>query len=262
MANFDKHATGTFCWPELCTSNWKEGKAFYTQLFDWGADDQPIGEDIFYTMLQHQGADIGAMYQMEQAQLDENHPSHWLNYIAVDDVDRYAAKVSELGGEVVAGPHDVMDAGRMAIIIEPGGARFALWQGNQHPGAGKLKEPGTMLWNELVTRDTNKSREFYSALFGWQAVVQDMDGMAYTLFSLTGSEEPIAGMLEMTQEWGEDIPSHWMTYFAVENCDNSIAKAKKLGAEICVPATDIPEVGRFSVLTDPQGAVFSIIQSA
>jgi len=146
-------------------------------------------------------------------------------------------------------------------MIEPGGAMFALWQGDAHPGARILKEPGTMLWNELATRDAKKSADFYCGLFDWQVKEQDMQGMPYSLFFIGDQEEPVAGMLTMTDEWPKEIPPHWMIYFSVEDCDAYIEKAKSLGANICVEATHVPGVGRFSVITDPQGAVFSIMQS-
>ncbi|MGO2127092.1 MAG: VOC family protein [Pseudoalteromonas prydzensis] len=254
------HPHGVFCWSELCTSDWKNGKAFYTELFAWGADDQPIGDDLYYTMLQKQGDDIAAMYQMPNEQKNAATPSHWLAYIAVDNIDEVAAKAKQLGAEIIAGPHDVMDAGRMLLLNEPGGALFALWQGNKHKGCKRLGELNTPYWHELATRNSAKSREFYCQLLGWQCVEKPMEGMNYTLFTV--ADQPVAGMLEMTDEWPADIPAHWMIYFAVDDCDNYAATAQQLGGEVCVPPTDIPEVGRFSVITDPQGAVFSIMTSA
>lgn len=254
------HTQGVFCWSELCTQNWAAAKAFYTQLFDWQSDDQPITEGMYYTMLQKQGDDIAAMYQMPAEQAQEQVPSHWLNYIAVDDVDSMAEKARALGAEIIAGPHDVMDAGRMVMICEPGGALFALWQGKEHKGCQRLNELNTPYWYELATRNSRESRDFYCQLLGWESEVKPMESMDYVLFKVNG--KPIAGMLEMTDEWPSDIPAHWMIYFAVDDCDNCITKAQQLGGEICVPATDIPDVGRFSVITDPQGAVFSILKSA
>ncbi len=256
----DNHPHGNFCWNELCTQDWAAAKKFYTQLFSWQNEDQPIDEDIYYTMLQKQGDDIAAMYQMPQAQTQADVHSHWLSYIAVDNVDAATEKAKQLGAEIIAGPHDVMDAGRMVMISEPGGALFALWQANKHKGCQRLNEPNTPYWHELASRNSAKSRDFYCQLLGWESEVKAMEGMDYILFNVTG--KPVAGMLEMTDEWPADIPAHWMVYFAVESCDNTIVKVQQLGGEVCVPATDIPDVGRFSVITDPQGAVFSILESS
>lgn len=253
------HPHGVFCWSELCTSDWKKGKAFYTELFGWGADDQPIGGDLYYTMLQKQGDDVAAMYQMPVDQAQSDIPSHWLAYIAVDNIDSVAEQAKLLGAEIIAGPHDVMDAGRMVLLNEPGGALFALWQGNQHKGSKRLGELNTPYWHELATRNSEKSRAFYCQLLGWESEITPMENMDYTLFKVDG--KPVAGMLEMTDEWPAEIPAHWMIYLAVDDCDSYALNAQQLGGEICVPPTDIPDVGRFSVITDPQGAVFSIITS-
>eukprot|EP00487_Bulimina_marginata_P000157 TRINITY_DN10307_c0_g1_i1.p1 TRINITY_DN10307_c0_g1~~TRINITY_DN10307_c0_g1_i1.p1 ORF type:complete len:123 (-),score=30.11 TRINITY_DN10307_c0_g1_i1:6-350(-) len=85
-----------------------------------------------------------------------------------------------------------------------------------HPGARKLHESGTVCWTELATKNAEQSRAFYSQLFDWQSEVEDMEGMLYTQFKI--GSNPVAGMLEMNEEWG-DIPAHWMTYFAVDDCD-------------------------------------------
>ncbi|WP_100912433.1 VOC family protein [Pseudoalteromonas spongiae] len=257
MASYTKHQAGTFCWTELCSRDWASAKAFYTQLFDWQHDDQPIGDDLYYTMLQLNGKDIGAMYQMEAERLEQKVPSHWLNYIAVDNVDATVEKAKQAGARVIAGPHDVMDAGRMAMFFEPNGAMFAIWQGNQHCGSQIKNEARSVCWNELASKDAEASRQFYSAVFGWQYKVEDMDGMPYTIFTL--GDEEVAGMLEMNEEWGE-MPAHWMTYFQVTNCDETLAKVEELGGTVCVPATDVPNVGRFSVINDPQGGFLSVIE--
>ncbi len=258
MSKIENYLHGTFCWSELCSHNWKDGKAFYTSLFNWGYDDQPIGENLYYTMLQKQGDDIAAMYEMDQEQVTAGVPSYWLAYITVDNVDECALKAQSLGAEIIAGPHDVMDAGRISMIKDPGGATVALWQGNAHKGCKRVEELNTPYWYEMATRDTKVSKDFYCSLLGWQSETKPMDNMQYTLFLVNG--KPIAGMLEMTKEWPADIPAHWMIYFAVENCDTAIKKAVELGGQVCVPATDVPDVGRFSVICDPQGAVFSVIQ--
>ena len=160
MNNKNNYPQGIFCWAELCTHNWKDGKAFYTSLFEWGNDDQPIGEDEYYTMLQKQGDDIAAMYQMPKEQVDDSTPSYWLTYIAVDDVDICAIKAQKLGAQIIAGPHNVMNAGRMLMLKDPTGAIVALWQGKEHIGCQRPCELGTPYWHEMATRDSEASRPF------------------------------------------------------------------------------------------------------
>ncbi len=258
MAKVTQHPHGSFCWPELTSNNWQAAKPFYCELLNWGFDDQPIGDDMYYTMLQVAGDDVAAMYQMEASLVEKNVPSHWLSYISVSDVDALVPKITELGGQVLHGPHEVGDAGRMVMLADPTGATCALWQGKSHPGAKRIQEPGTLYWTELATRDIQASESFYTALLGWSIQKQDMGEFEYTLFTV--NDQPVAGMLQMTEEWPESVPPHWMVYFAVEDCEAKAKQATLLGGEICVPPTQVPNVGTFSVLTDPSGAVFSIIK--
>jgi uncharacterized protein len=254
----NSYPNGMFCWSELTAMDVQKAKRFYAELFSWGMDESPIDDEgNVYIMLQKNGADLGAMYngkaELERTKMN----THWLGYIAVDSVDQTVAKVESLGGQVSIKPMDVFTAGRMAVIHDPSGARFALWQGNEHKGAKRIGETSTVCWNELATRDLAASIKFYQGLFNWSAETKPVGDSSYTEFTLAG--QPVAGMIEMTDEWG-DVPPHWMTYYAVDDCDSSVAKAAELGAHICVPATDIPDVGRFSVIADPQGAVFSVIK--
>ncbi|MBQ4834211.1 VOC family protein [Pseudoalteromonas sp. MMG010] len=260
MSNINKYQQGQFCWAELCTSHWAKAKTFYTGVFQWGHDDQPIAEDAYYTMFNKQGDNIAAMYQMPKEQLAQGAASHWLAYIAVDDIDACAQKVKALGGQLIVGPHQVMNAGKMLLLQDPSGSVVALWQAIEHPGCKRQNEFNVPYWHELATRNTVSCRDFYCQLLGWQYEIKPMEGIDYTLFLLAG--KPVAGMIEMDEQWPEDTPPHWMVYFAVLHCDSTTEQVKQLGGEVCVVPTDIPDVGRFSVLTDPQGAVFSILESA
>lgn len=257
MPEIKTYEPGTFCWVELATTNGKGAKKFYTQFFGWDYFDAPAGPDMVYTMFKRREQDVAALYQMGKE--EEGTSPHWRSYVSVNDADHVTSKAKALGGKVLAEPFDVFDAGRMAVIQDPTGATFSLWQPKEHIGARLVNEPGTFCWNELATRDTRTATEFYSKLFGWKTRVQQMGLTTYTTFMV--GDHPNAGMLQMTKEWG-DVPPHWMVYFAVDDCEKSVDKAKNLGAGIMVPPTDIPEVGRFSVLQDPHEAVFSVIRLA
>lgn len=248
-----QYQQGQPCWIELATHDWAAGKAFYQALFGWGADDMPMPEG-HYTMLQIDGDDIAAMYPMPAEM--EALPTHWTIYFAVDDVDATSKAVTQAGGEIIAGPHSVGDAGRMALCTDPEGCRFALWQGQDHIGIKRSQESNTLCWVELACRDTAAAKQFYSQVLGYQTKLNDVADFEYTEWY--ADEQAIGGMMAMTAEWGDTL-AHWMSYFAVDDCDVSVTKAQTLGATVCVPATDIPNVGRFSVLNDPQGGVFSII---
>ena len=251
-----EYTPGTFCWVELVTSDGGSAKKFYTELLGLGFNDQPVGEDAVYTMLNKDGKNVAAMYQMNEEQKSRPVYPHWNSYVSVINADETTETVKSLGGTVLMEPFDVFDAGRMAMFKDPTGASFAVWQPNQHIGAQIGNEPGTLCWNELATNDTQKAGEFYSKLFGWK---NQTDGGTppYTMFM--NGERMAAGMLEIQKEWGE-VPPNWVVYFAVEDCDASAEKAKSLGGNILNPPTDIPEIGRFAVLNDAQHAAFAIIQ--
>jgi hypothetical protein len=253
MPQVTKHAPGSFCWPELATTDAEGAKAFYGGLFGWTATDSPAGPDMVYTMLKLRGLDAGALYGMDSKQ-QQGVPPHWNAYVAVENADESAEKAKSLGGTVVMGPFDVMDVGRMAIIKDPTGATFCLWQARKHIGVGVKNEPGALTWCELDTRDLAKAKAFYTALFGWTT----KDSPEYTEWMLGG--EPIGGMMSIPKEWG-DVPPSWLTYFAVADADATAAKAKELGGKVIVPPMDIPGTGRFSVLADPQGAVFAVYEA-
>jgi predicted enzyme related to lactoylglutathione lyase len=167
VTEFTSHVPGSFCWAELSTTDQKAAVAFYRDLFGWSVNDQPIGPDDVYSMLQLDGRDIGAAYTMRAEERQMGAPPHWNLYVAVANADETAARAQELGGTVLAPAFDVMDAGRMAIIQDPAGAIFEVWQPGRHIGARVLAEPGALCWSELSTRDPVAAERFYTRLFGW-----------------------------------------------------------------------------------------------
>jgi predicted enzyme related to lactoylglutathione lyase len=251
------HAPGTFCWADLGTTDTAAAKRFYTGLFGWSFEDRPMAGDEYYTMLELRGKHVGALYPQQEDERTAGIPPHWLCYIAVDSADKAAARAAELGGTVLAPPFDVLDAGRMSIIRDPEGAVVALWEARNHPGAGVLGEPGAMCWHELATRDTARAGDFYGALLGWTRETMPMEKFTYTVFRR--GEQMAGGMMPIMAEWGA-MPPNWGVYFAADDVDASAARAEELGGKICSPPTDIPGVGRFAVIQDPQGAMFSLFR--
>jgi predicted enzyme related to lactoylglutathione lyase len=249
-----EHAPGTFCWIELATTDGPGAKKFYSELFGWEAQDNPIGPDMVYTMLKLNGKDVGALYQKGEAM--KQVPTHWASYISVTSADETAAKTKALGGTVVQEPFNVMEVGRMAVIADPTGAHFCIWEPKVHKGVGVKGEIGSLCWNELLTNDTEKAKDFYTKLFGWTSKT-DGGETPYTEWS--NGDEHIGGMMQIQPFMGP-IPPNWGIYIAVEDCDATVTKATSLGARTYVPPTDIPKVGRFAVLADPQGAVFNVIK--
>lgn len=121
-----------------------------------------------------------------------------------------------------------------------------------------FQQHGAFSWCELMTADTEAAKSFYGQLFGWTLKDVPMEGMTYTTLAAGGQE--IGGMMSVSAPGVQGNPSpHWGVYVTVENVDASAKKAEELGATLLVPPMDIPNVGRFSVIQDPQGAVLSII---
>jgi predicted enzyme related to lactoylglutathione lyase len=164
--------------------------------------------------------------------------------------------VEENGGAIVAAPMDVGQEGRMAVFTDPAGAAFSVWQARDNPGAQLVNAPGALSWNELTTRDPAAAKRFYGAVFGWDAQDNPDGDTTYTIWKL--GDKPIGGMLPMGGS-SRDLPPIWMVYFAVEDCDATADTAASLGGEVVVAPTDNAQ-GRFAVINDPQGAIFSIIQ--
>ena len=255
----ERYIQGQPCWVELASHDASAGKHFYSALLGWSLQDMPIPDGV-YTMFNlaigDETDEIGAAYQMHAEMSSQGEPTNWTVYFAVDSVDDTIELARSCGGELLLGPHDVGTAGRMALLSDPEGAKFAIWQAGEHIGAGKRGEVGTLCWVELACRNTELAKEFYPKILGWKVQPGDMPDFEYTEWLVDG--QSFGGMMEMTEEWG-DIAPHWMLYFTVEDCDETVVKAAKLGGKICVPPTNIPKVGRFAVINDSQGGFFSVI---
>ncbi|MGB0385395.1 MAG: VOC family protein [Ardenticatenaceae bacterium] len=251
MSNTISYPHGTFSWADLRTTDGPAATAFYTGLFGWEAIDFPIPGGGVYTMLQQEGQDVCALSEMSP---EEQSPVVWNSYITVDDVEATAGNAGELGGQLITPPFDVMDNGRMAVIQDPTGAFVALWQAYQHKGAGIFNIPNTMSWNELATRDPEGAKAFYTSLLGWET---QTDPTGYTAWMNNGRAN--GGMMQITEEWG-DVPPHWAVYFSVADCAATANQAQQLGANVLRSPFPAGDVGFISVIQDPQGAVFSVIQ--
>ena len=258
MQELPNQKPGSFCWVELGTTNAEAAKNFYRILFGWDYEDHSMGPDGMYTIIKLNGKDVGGLYQLSSAMLQEGMPPHWLSYVAVTSAEDATAQAISAGGAVIKEPFDAGPNGRMSVIQDPTGAVFATWQAKAHPGAGAYREIGASCWNELGTSDSQKAGDFYAALFGWEREV--LSGpMEYTVFKNNG--EGIGGMYEITPEMGP-IPPHWMVYIAVNDCDGTVQKVTELGGGVIRPAEDIPNIGRYAILRDPASAVFAIIKPA
>lgn len=256
MPHVDKHAPGDFCWIELGTSDQNAAKQFYSSLFGWVPNDMPMGPDSFYTIFRLDGRDSAAGYTLTSQETGQNVPPHWNLYVAVENADAASNKAVELGAKLLAPAFDVFDAGRMAVLQDPTGVIFTVWQANKNTGIGITNEPGALCWADLNTPDRAKAKEFYSALFGWKFIPgEGKDDNGY--LHIMNGEKMIGGMPPPRPG-----PPHWLIYFYVADVGASSAKAKELGATFYVEPMSMEGVGRMTVLADPQGAVFAMFKES
>ena len=121
----------------------------------------------------------------------------------------------------------------------------------------QLPANGAFCWNELGTTNLEAAKKFYTELLGWKLKESDTAGMIYNEIVVEGC--PKGGMFQMGTEFG-NIPSHWMPYVSVDDVDAKANQVTELGGKVCIPPTNIPNVGRFCMITDPTGATISLIK--
>jgi predicted enzyme related to lactoylglutathione lyase len=260
MGTRTSYEPGTFSWVDLGTTDREGAKSFYEGLFGWDAVDNPMGEGDTYSIMTVGGESVAAIYDQPPQQRDAGVPPFWFSYVTVASADEAAAAAKDAGGSVHAEPFDVMEAGRMAVIADPTGAMFGMWEPRENIGAGRVNEPGCLSWNELATNDVEAASNFYTELFGWS--IEELDTGGGPRYWSIGHEGGASGQNGGVRELGpgeEGAPSFWIPYFAVESVDGTLARATELGGATIVPGTDIP-TGRFAALRDPQGAAFAIFE--
>jgi predicted enzyme related to lactoylglutathione lyase len=251
-------APGTPSWIDVTLPDVDKGKAFYHALFGWDYEDQ-FDDDggRVYSMARKNGRDVSGLGWLSPEMAAGGMPPVWGSYVTVANVEKTAPRVAELGGTIVAPPMDVMNAGRMIVTMDPTGAVLCFWEPKEHNGADLVNEPGTFCWSELQTRDTAAAESYYTQLLGWTATTSDAAGMTYTEFSLDG--RGVAGMMAMPPMVPAEMPAMWLVYFAVADCDATIAKVAELGGSVVMPPMDIP-AGRFALVHDDQGSMFYVIR--
>jgi predicted enzyme related to lactoylglutathione lyase len=254
MGERTSHDPGTFSWCDLSTTDPGSGKQFYGGLFGWEFEDRPAGDGVVYTMCHIGGKAACAISALREEERAQGVPPHWNNYVTVDDLDARSQKAGELGGNAIVPPFDVLEAGRMAVVADPAGAVFCMWEPKESIGAEVVNVPGAMTWNELATKDFDGAKEFYAGLFGWR--FDDVEGGPVP-YSVIFNGDRSNGGIRQQGEMEAGIPPNWVPYFAAASVDETASKAGELGGQVLMPGTDVPN-GRFAAVADPQGAVFSI----
>lgn len=246
MPEMTRYEHGVPSWVDIGMHDLAAGVGFYTALFGWTGQD--MGEETgHYTIALKDGKQVAAIAPAQDAG-----PPRWTTYVNVDDVDQVARTAEAAGGKTLVAPMDVLGEGRMAMFTDTTGAPIAAWQPARHLGAQLVNEPGALVWNELTTSDLAKSKAFYATVFGWGWAGDDQYAQAQV------GGRSIAGVLPRPADIPADVPDSWQVYFGAADVDASTAQAVDLGATVLASPMDIPGMGRFSVLSDPQGAVFAL----
>jgi uncharacterized protein len=267
MSERDGYEAGVPCWVDTGQPDPQAAVSFYGGLFGWEFEDRmPSDAAGRYFAAKLRGRDIAAI----GSQPDEAPPTPiWNTYIWVESADDATAKVASAGGTALMEPFDVLDAGRMAVLGDPAGATFCVWQAGGYKGAQLVNEPGAWSMSSLNTRDPQGAKAFYGAVFGWETSSFDLGGAEVTMWHLPGyvGGEPlqpvprdvVATMAPMGDRFADDVPPHWSVDFWVDDVDASAEKAGELGGGVVAPPYDIPGTElRQAVLLDPQGASFSV----
>jgi uncharacterized protein len=249
------YSQGAFCWSECSSSDVEGAKAFYGEVFGLDAEESPLPEGGIYVQFQKDGKDVAGLTPQQPHEREQGIPPHWNTYIAVDEADVVTKEAERLGATIAAPPFDVLESGRMAVVIDPTGAAIGLWQAKDHIGAQVYAEEGTIGWWELMNQDPQRAIEFYTQLFGYGTEEYPSATGPYTVLRHKG--ENAAGIMAAPQP---DISASWTPYFVVADADATLEKAIALGAATMMPVTEAENVGRFSWITDPQGAAIAFIK--
>ncbi|MDQ6838695.1 MAG: VOC family protein [Actinomycetota bacterium] len=272
MPEREGYIPGVPCWVDTSQPDPDAALPFYTGLFGWELEDaMPAASEGKYFIGRIRGGAAAAV-----GSIPDGAPpmAMWNTYIWVDSADEAARTVRDAGGAVAMEPFNVMDAGRMAVLTDPEGAAFCVWEAKNHKGAKVVNEHGSLNFNGLATRDPEGAKAFYGAVFGWKTLALGAGSM-WTLpgygdhleETSPGLREQMAGMgapdgfidvvaaINPFADDDSETPAHWSVTFAVDDADATAAKARELGGEIVAGPFDAPWT-RMVVIKDPQGAAF------
>lgn len=245
---------GTPCWADAMFSDLEGAKSFYGDVLGW-TFAEAMAEFGNYTQAYANGKAVAAVVPPPPGQAGQ---SQWCLYFAARDAAATAARIRDNGGEVLMEPMRVGDFGTMCLARDPGGVVFGVWQAGTHEGFDTMAEPGAYTWAEVFTREPGKSDAFFPAVFSYTQKEMEDEAMDFRIYDL--GERSVLGRMKMTDDFPPEMPPYINVYFAVEDCDDAVAKATKAGGVLRFGPMDTP-FGRFAALSDPQGANFSVIDT-
>jgi predicted enzyme related to lactoylglutathione lyase len=253
---------GRFVWRDLMSTDPERALAFYQALLGWSVERMPISPESSYMMIGLGGQHFGGIAPLDAS---AGLPSHWIGYLAVDDVDAATVRAAELGGMECAPPTDIPQVGRFSVVTDPTGAVLSLFSYLPGQEMALPTDPvpfGSFCWDELMSTDPDAAARFYEQLVGWSYAEHNMGEAG--MYRMGGrSPSKSTGLMRLPDEAMQvGAPSHWLPYIRVSNVDASAARVAELGGAVLVPATDIPEIGRFAAVSDPTGAMFALYREA
>lgn len=243
---------GTPCWVDLAVGDFGKAQAFYSGLFGWRIEPGPA-EAGGIAVAELDGRPVAWIGPKQ----DPGQPTAWTPHIAVADADAAAERVAAAGGQVLGKGTDLLDVARIAVVADPAGAVFGLWQAGKNIGAGLVNVPGTLTWNEHFSADFEGSKKFYATVFGYEYGDLSADGFTYATIKLGGTD--VAGIGELPAD-AAGARAAWSTYFGVASADEAVAKVTELGGAVVQPVRDSP-YGRMAQVADDQGAPFTVIET-
>ncbi|MES4892161.1 VOC family protein [Streptomyces sp. NPDC096012] len=243
---------GTPCWADAMFGDVEGAKRFYGDVLGWTFGDSS-SEYGHYTQAYVDGKAVAAVVPPMPGQEGQ---SQWCLYLASPDAVATAARIRDNGGEVLMEPMQVGDFGTMCLAREPSGAVFGVWQAGTHEGFEVTATPGAYCWAEVFTREPELTDAFLCAVFPYRMTEIEDAAVDFRMFRI--GEDTVLGRMRMTDDFPPEVPSYINIYFAVDDCDEAVARAVKLGAILRFGPMSSP-FGRFAALSDPQGANFSVI---
>ncbi len=250
---------GRFIWVELSTTDTAAAKQFYPRVTGWRPQEYPEGA-MEYTVWMNGDAGVGGLMQLPQHLRQQGVPPHWLGYVYVSDLDATVARAKDMGGILLAGPEEVPNVGRWAVLHDPQGATITAMRPYGPDRAPAPPAVGEFSWHELATTDPDAAFAFYAELFGWERM-QDHDmGPAgvYTIFGLGGDQ--LGGIFRKPAEMPG--PPWWLHYVRVADADEAARRVTAAGGTVANGPMDVPDGGRVAQCQDPQGAFFAVHASA
>jgi len=253
MPERSSYPEGAPCWADVLSHDPASAAKFYKGVFGWKVHD--MGEEFGHYMIASVGdKQVAAISAPPPGSDADGAPCMWTVYLKAANAAKTAAKVEQAGGTIVMPPMEVPGQGHMFLGADPTGAMFGVWQPTNMTGSSLWGENGALCWAEVNTRDGKAADAFYTKVFALKK--QPMPGMDYTVFK--AKDEMVSGRYGMGEDMA-NVPPNWLPYFQVADTDKTVAKVKRLGGKVQMPARD-SEYGRFAVVSDPAGAAFAVLQ--